>query len=98
MNSVYLLWHMHALNGDDDEKLIGVYRSGQDAKTAIEGLKNKPGFIETHADVLIEEYELNRDHWEKRIRHGITVTDFDFSLPLYFIPPFLHLAWHERLT
>jgi hypothetical protein len=46
MNSVDLLWHMHAFNGDDDEKLIGAYRSEQNAKTAIARPKNKPGFIE----------------------------------------------------
>jgi hypothetical protein len=40
VDSVVLLWHVHR----DDDKLIGVYRSEDDARAAIERLRDKPGF------------------------------------------------------
>ena len=36
MQSVVLLWHVHRVDDEDSEKLIGVYRSDEDAKAAIE--------------------------------------------------------------
>jgi len=37
MNEAFLLWHVHELSdGEDDEKLIGVYRTEEDAQSAIE--------------------------------------------------------------
>jgi len=36
MNEVFLLWHVHERDDrDDDEKLIGVYRTEADAEAAI---------------------------------------------------------------
>ena len=64
MNSVYILWHVHNVDGRDDEKLIGIYRSQEDAKAAIERLKVKPGFKETQDGFSIDNYSLNRDSWE----------------------------------
>jgi hypothetical protein len=65
MDSVYVLWHVHNAQGIEDEKLIGVYRSAEDAKEAIERLKNKPGFRDTQNGFLIDEHPLNRDSWEE---------------------------------
>jgi hypothetical protein len=58
--SVNLLWHTDA---NDDEKLIGVYRTKADALAAIERVKSKPGFAEEGGRFEIAEYALNEDHW-----------------------------------
>lgn len=65
MDSVYALWHVHDVNGTDDEKLIGIYRTEEDAKAAVERLKDKPGFRETQGGFSIYTYLLNRDSWEE---------------------------------
>jgi len=70
MNSVYILWHVHNVEGRDDEKLIGVYQSELDAKAAIERLKIKPGFRETQGGFSIDKYSLNRDSWEDGFVRG----------------------------
>jgi hypothetical protein len=62
-DSVFLLWHVHKVDDTDEEKLIGVYRSEQDAKAAIQRLAKKPGFVTTPDGFQYEKYELNRDHW-----------------------------------
>jgi hypothetical protein len=64
MNSVFLLWHARNLEQDDsDAKLIGVYRTENDAKSAIERLRSKPGFEAEPNGFTYERYELNQDHW-----------------------------------
>ncbi len=57
---VYLLWHTDA---HEDEKLIGVYRSKEDAHAAIERIKEKPGFSDGGGNFECARYELNQDHW-----------------------------------
>jgi hypothetical protein len=64
MDSVFLLWHVHELpDQEDDEKLIGVYRTEADAEAAVLRLKDRPGFCEAPEGFLIDKYELNRDNW-----------------------------------
>ena len=64
MESVFLVWHVHQISDhDEDEKLIGVYRTENDAKAAITRLQDKPGFRESPAGFEIVAYQLNRDHW-----------------------------------
>ncbi len=64
MNSVFLLWFVHARDNDDeDELLIGVYGSEADAKAAITRLANERGFVDEPEGFEICEYELNKDHW-----------------------------------
>jgi hypothetical protein len=63
MDSVVLLWHIHEINGEEDSTFIGVYRTEDDARSAIERLKDKPGFAETVDGFSYERYELNVDHW-----------------------------------
>jgi hypothetical protein len=63
MDEVFLLWHVHQADGEDDEKLIGVYRQEADAKAAIKRLHNKPGFATFPDGFQVCPYELNRDHW-----------------------------------
>jgi hypothetical protein len=65
MESVFLLWHVQSFldSDNEDEKLIGAYRTEEDAKGAIVRVKDKPGFADTPDGFLIEKYELNEDHW-----------------------------------
>jgi hypothetical protein len=43
MDVVFLLWHVHEIEpGNDDEKLIGVYRTEDDARSAIERSARNP--------------------------------------------------------
>ena len=65
MESIFLLWHVHRLpeSADDDEKLVGAYRTEEDAKAAIVRLRDKPGFFESPTGFQINEYEPNKDHW-----------------------------------
>ncbi len=65
MEFVFLLWHVHrrSESADDDEKLIGAYRSEEDARAAILRLRDKPGFRESLAGFEISKYELNKDNW-----------------------------------
>ena len=67
MESVFLLWHVHRLpeSSDDDEKLIGAYRTEEDANAAIVRLRDRPGFSESPVGFHIDEYELNKDHWKE---------------------------------
>jgi len=61
---VFILWHVHEIQGgDDDEKLIGVYQSEDDAMAAIERLRSQPGFKDTPEGFQIDRYEINKDHW-----------------------------------
>jgi hypothetical protein len=64
MDSVVLLWHVHEMpDGQDDEKLIGVYRNEDDARAAIDRLRDKPGFRELPEGFMCETHPLNRDGW-----------------------------------
>jgi hypothetical protein len=65
MESAFLLWHVQSFPGsdNDDEKLIGAYRTEEDAKAAIVRVKDKPGFVDAPEGFLIDRYELNKDHW-----------------------------------
>ena len=65
METAYLLWHVHTIDGDDDEKLIGVFRSKSDAEAAVLAVRDKPGFKDHPDGFLIDEYPLNRIHWEE---------------------------------
>lgn len=66
MADVFVLHHVHeASNGDEDVKLLGVYSSEPEAKSAIERLKNQPGFREHLEGFCITRYELNRDEWRE---------------------------------
>jgi hypothetical protein len=66
MNSVFLLWFVHAPDTDnEDELLIGVYSTEEDARAAIGRLKDKRGFVDAPDGFLIDPYEINRDHWEE---------------------------------
>ena len=61
--SVFLLWHVREPDGNEEELLIGVYRTEAEAKSAIERLRSKAGFVDAPEGFRINRYELNRDHW-----------------------------------
>jgi hypothetical protein len=77
MRSVFVLQHVHFISsGQQDVKLIGVYRSLEAAHAAINRLHNQPGFADhrrlvdplTDDDAngfYIDEYELDKDHWSE---------------------------------
>jgi hypothetical protein len=60
---VYMLWYERELNGEDEELLIGVYRTESEVREAIERLKGKRGFADDPEGFHIYPCELNRDHW-----------------------------------
>ena len=62
-DSVFVLWHIHDVGAVDDAKLIGVYKTNQDAQSAITRLVSKPGFSAAPEGFKIEEYEIGKDHW-----------------------------------
>ncbi len=63
LDCVFLLWHVHQLNDEEEEKLIGVYRTKQDAESAIQRLQGQPGFRDLSEGFEIVKYEINKDHW-----------------------------------
>jgi hypothetical protein len=65
MDTVFLLWHA------EHEILIGVYRTEDDAKAAIERLRSKPGFAALPSGFQVCPYKLNEDHWTE----GYVVVD-----------------------
>lgn len=64
MDHVFILWYVVAPDAEDEkELLIGVYRTDEDVKAAIERLKNRPGFRDGPQGFRSFPYELNQDHW-----------------------------------
>jgi hypothetical protein len=66
MTHVYVVQHVHtAQDGEKEEdvKFIGVYRTRQDAKAAVDRLRLQPGFRDHPNGFEVTEYELNKDHW-----------------------------------
>jgi hypothetical protein len=51
------------LQGEDDDKLIGVYETREDAEGAIRRLSGCPDFRQFPDGFLITEYEIGEDHW-----------------------------------
>jgi hypothetical protein len=77
MQSVFVLQHLHIRpNGEEDVKLVGVYRSVEAARSAVERLRIHPGFRD-HPRIVdpkkdtdeqgfhIGTYPLDRDHWSE---------------------------------
>lgn len=63
-DKVYLLWLVQeSVQGEDTELLIGVYRTEEDARAAIERLKNKPGFVRYPDGFQIHDRTVGEDSW-----------------------------------
>jgi hypothetical protein len=66
MNSVWLLWFEQEREvGEDTELLIGVYRTEDSAKAAIERVKDQPGFRDYPQGFTAYEHFLDKDSWEE---------------------------------
>lgn len=66
MESVYILWHTHEFNEDEeDSKLIGVYSSESIARDRIAKYKTLPGFSQYPDGFDIVRYEIDADHWRE---------------------------------
>jgi homoserine kinase type II len=66
MDSVWLLWfEQDRSDSEDIELLIGVYRTEESAKAAIERVRDQPGFKDYAKGLTAHEYVLDRDHWTK---------------------------------
>lgn len=63
MNSVFIVWHTHEAEKEEDEKFIGVYVTRTDAEGAIDRLRTKPGFEDSPEGFEVFEHVLGRDNW-----------------------------------
>ena len=64
MESVWLLWFEQQREvGQDTELLIGVYRTEDSAKAAIDRVKDQPGFRDYPQGFAVYEHFLDKDSW-----------------------------------
>lgn len=69
MHTVFLLWHQFEFRDnkkedfEDRAKLIGVYSAEEEAKRALERVKDQPGFRDYPEGFLVSPYFLNEDNW-----------------------------------
>ncbi len=63
MKSVYLLQHTYEVNGYDETKVIGIYKTKEKAEETIAKLRKLPGFEKYPDAFFVDEYELDQDHW-----------------------------------
>lgn len=74
MDAVFLLFHVRSDDEyGDDAKLIGVYRTKENAEAAEERLTGRPGFVDHPDGWTIDCYVLDKDHWTEGF--GIDETD-----------------------
>ena len=66
MKSVFIVQHSHELeDGSDETKFIGAYSTEALARDSIDRLRDQPGFSDHPNNFHIDEYELDKDHWEE---------------------------------
>lgn len=63
LTSIFVLQHSYNLDGCDETKFIGVYRTPETAEAAIVRLRAQPGFRMHPDDFTIDRYDLDEDHW-----------------------------------
>jgi hypothetical protein len=63
LDVAYVLQHSHEMDGCEETKFIGVYRSRGAANTAMQRLRLTPGFRDHPNAFSIDEYRLDEDHW-----------------------------------
>ena len=63
MNIVYILEHSYEIGDRDETKFIGAYSSQALAESAINRLKQQPGFKIKQDCFVISKIEINKDHW-----------------------------------
>ena len=62
MEVSYLLQHTYG-DGDNNTKVIGIYRSEESAKKAIERMRCLPGFSKYPQGFHIDGYSVDLDNW-----------------------------------
>ena len=68
MNSVFVLEHLHLLNGDEEDvKMLGVYSTREKALEAVERFKQLSGFRDTPQMAVYTDAPGNR-----RVLFGVT--------------------------
>lgn len=77
MDSVFILWHSHEIDDETDAKLIGVYKTHEEAEAARGRLESKPGFRETPEGFEVHEYVLGRDGWTEGFISQAKATELD---------------------
>jgi hypothetical protein len=66
MNSVFIVFHARETdNGVDSVKMIGAYSSRENGDSAVSRLRKQPGFCDFPEGFSIDEYEINKDHWQE---------------------------------
>jgi hypothetical protein len=61
---VFLLWHTHAFeDGNEDDKLLGVYSTRDLAEEAQARALLHPGFCDVSEGFCIDAYEVDGDKW-----------------------------------
>ncbi|MFT4114841.1 hypothetical protein [Silvibacterium sp.] len=64
LKTVWLLWfEQEKLEGEDVELLLGVYRTEENARAAIERLKGQPGFRDYPQGLQVYSRVLDEDSW-----------------------------------
>ena len=63
MKSCFLLGHTQTVEDDDDSLLVGVHLSSDDARPAIQRVKDKKRFKDYPGGFERAEYTIGQDHW-----------------------------------
>lgn len=62
---VYLLWHTHTLDDEEDQKLIGIYSSQELASRKITEYQTITGFKDFPNSFEIAKYQIDKDYWQE---------------------------------
>lgn len=63
---VYMLAHEYETDcGCDEVKIIGIYRTKEEAEAALQEVRNQPGFRDHQAGFECATYELGRTAWRE---------------------------------
>ena len=65
MTSVFLVTHAYELRGEEQIKIIGVYKSKKDARLAVRRKKRMEGFRDHPKGFHIDCLELGKDQWSE---------------------------------
>ena len=60
---VFLVWHNHTPEDDDNAKLLGVFSSREKAEERVVRARLKPGFADFPDDFIIAENVVDKDEW-----------------------------------
>lgn len=64
MKTVFILHHVHAFeDGHEDHKIIGVFKTVEEAREALRQVKLQLGFIDTPEGFEIAEWKLGNIGW-----------------------------------